>query len=128
METKKPSILISAGRGAQSSGFVSVLRGTGTRAMVIMCFQQSVQGSGFYFQWVGCPGQWGFLGFVFNGWGAGQVRVFNVHIRSTPVTGTGTGLRDRKESGEGVTGDRLHWRVQGSTSSPTAIGSRRRVV
>ena len=24
-------------------------------------------------------------------------------------------------------GDRLHWRVQGSTSSPTGVGSRRRV-
>ena len=30
--------------------------------------------------------------------------------------------------GEGVRGDRLHWRAQGSTSSPTGISSRRRVV
>ena len=28
--------------------------------------------------------------------------------------------------GGGSKGDRLHWRVQGSTSSPTGIGSRRR--
>ena len=29
-----------------------------------------------------------------------------------------------KQVGEGVRGDRLHWRVQGSTSSPTGIGSK----
>ena len=86
----------------------------------------------FIFSGLGAQGS-GFFGVFFNGWGAGQVRVFNVHIQSTPVTGTGTGLRrlsvrDRKESGEGVTRNRLLWRVQGSTSSPTAIGSRRRVV
>ena len=42
----------------------------------------------------------------------------------------GSFVRDRKNEGarEGVRGDRLHWRVQGSTSSPTGIGSRRRVV
>ena len=39
-----------------------------------------------------------------------------------PLSGTG------KKGGEGVRGDHLHWRVQGITSSPTGIGSRRRVV
>ena len=33
-----------------------------------------------------------------------------------------------KKRGDGVRGDCLHWRVQGSTSSPTRIGSRRTVV
>ena len=61
----------------------------------------------------------------------GQVSVFNVHIQSkllkrTPVTGTGTGQDRKKPKGGG--GDCLHWQVQGSTSSPTAIGSRWRVV
>ena len=37
---------------------------------------------------------------------------------------SGTG----KKKGEGVRGDCLHWWVQGSTSSPTGIGSRQRVV
>ena len=42
-------------------------------------------------------------------------------------------VRDRKINGmcggsKGGRGYRLHWRVQGSTSSPTGIGSRRRVV
>ena len=37
-------------------------------------------------------------------------------------------LQDKGEKLEGVRGDCLHWRVQGSTSSPTGIGSRRRVV
>ena len=37
-------------------------------------------------------------------------------------------VRDRKNVGEGVSENRLHWRVQGSTSSPTGIGSKRRVV
>ena len=57
---------------------------------------------------------------------SGQVRVFNVHIQSKLVPLSGT----RKKEGEGVRGGggRLHWRVQGSTSSPTGIGSRRRVV
>ena len=32
----------------------------------------------------------------------------------------------QEKRGEGVRGYRLHWRVQGSTSSPTGIGSRRR--
>ena len=42
--------------------------------------------------------------------------------------GTGTGLRrficpgQEQNRGKGVRGDRLHWRVQGSTSSPTGIG------
>ena len=42
----------------------------------------------------------------------------------------GSSVRDREKKGEGVRGGggRLHWRVQGSTSSPTGIGSRRRVV
>ena len=40
------------------------------------------------------------------------------------VSLSGTG----KKKGEGVRGDRLHWWVQGSTSSPTGICSRRRVV
>ena len=73
---------------------------------------------------------------------SGQVRSGHVvlHIESkllqrTPVTGTGTGLRrflcpgrgNGGKKGEGNKGDSLHWRVQGSTSSPTGIGSRRRV-
>ena len=33
-----------------------------------------------------------------------------------------------KKRREGVRGDGLHWRVQGSTSCPTGIGSRQRVV
>ena len=36
-------------------------------------------------------------------------------------------VRDRGKKGEGVRKDRLHWRVQDSTSSPTVVGSRRRV-
>ena len=50
----------------------------------------------------------------------------NVHIQSkpSPVLLSGQG----KKEGKGVRGDRLHWRVQGRTSSPTGIGSRRRVV
>ena len=37
----------------------------------------------------------------------------------------GSSVRDRKKKGvEGVRGDRLHWWVQGSTSSLTGIGSR----
>ena len=43
--------------------------------------------------------------------------------RPSPAPLSGTEKR-----GEGVSGDRLHWRVQGSTSSLTGIGSRRRVV
>ena len=39
-----------------------------------------------------------------------------------PLSGTG------KKEVEGVRKDRLHWRVQGNTSSPTGIGTRRRVV
>ena len=38
---------------------------------------------------------------------------------------TGSSVRDSKKR-EGVRGDRLHWRVQGSTSSPTGISSRPR--
>ena len=66
--------------------------------------------------------------------------MFNVHIQSkqsqrTPVTGTCTGLHlflcpvQEKNGGgsKGGGGGRLHWRVQGSTSSPTGIGSRWRV-
>ena len=50
-----------------------------------------------------------------------------------PVTGTGTGLRwflcpGQEKKGKGVRGDRMHWRVQGSMSSPTGISSRRRLV
>ena len=40
------------------------------------------------------------------------------------VSLSGTG----EKKGKGVRGDRLHWWVQGSTSSPTGIGSRRRLV
>ena len=65
---------------------------------------------------------------------SGHIRVFNVHIQSrllwrTLVTGTGTDLRrdKKKKGGGGNKEDRLHWRVQGSTSSPTEVGSRRRV-
>ena len=50
---------------------------------------------------------------------SGQVRVFNVHIQNK-LSGTG------KERGGG--GNYLHWRVQGSTSSPTGVGSRGRVL
>ena len=39
-----------------------------------------------------------------------------------PLSGTG------KQQKRGGGGDRLHWRVQGSTSSPTGVGSRWRVV
>ena len=53
---------------------------------------------------------------------SGQVRMFNMLIQSKPLP---VPVWDRKERGEGVRGDRLHWRVQGSTSSPTGIGSRR---
>ena len=35
---------------------------------------------------------------------------------------TGSSVQDRKKRGAGVRGDRLHWRVQGSTSSPVAGG------
>ena len=42
----------------------------------------------------------------------------------SPVPLSGTG--EKKSGGGG--GGRLYWRVQGSTSSPTGIGSRRRVV
>ena len=51
-----------------------------------------------------------------------------------PVTGTGkpTGLcwllcPGQEKKGLGVRGGGLHWRVQGSTSSPTGIGSRWKV-
>ena len=50
-----------------------------------------------------------------------------------PVVGTGTSLcrflclGQEKKRGDGVWGDRLHWRVQGSTSSLTRIGSMQRV-
>ena len=44
--------------------------------------------------------------------------------RSQVSAFAGTG----NKRGEGVRGDRLHWRVQGSMSSPTGIGSRQRVV
>ena len=37
---------------------------------------------------------------------------------SVPLSRTGN------KKGEGVRGDCLHWRVQGSTGSPTGIGSR----
>ena len=47
---------------------------------------------------------------------SGQVRVFNVHIQSKLFPG---------QEKKGVKGDRLYWRVQGSTSSPTGLGSRR---
>ena len=40
----------------------------------------------------------------------------------------GSSVRDRKKRVKVVRGDRLHWRVQGSTNSPTGIGSRQRVV
>ena len=45
---------------------------------------------------------------------------------------TGTSLRQficpgQQKGGGGSKGDHLLWRVQGSTSSPTGIGSRRRV-
>ena len=39
----------------------------------------------------------------------------------------GSSVQDRGKKGEGVGGNYLHWRVQGSTSSPTGIGNRRRV-
>ena len=35
------------------------------------------------------------------------------------VTGIGTSVWDGTNKGGGTKGDRLHWRVQGSTSSPT---------
>ena len=41
-----------------------------------------------------------------------------------PVSGTGKG-KQKRDGGGG--GGRLHWRVHGSTSSPTVVGSRRRV-
>ena len=38
----------------------------------------------------------------------------------------GSSVRDRGKNGEGDNGGyRLHWRVQGSTSIPTVVGSRR---
>ena len=46
----------------------------------------------------------------------------------------GSSVRDRRKSGEVIRGvgvgggDRMHWRVQGSKSSLTGIGSRRSVV
>ena len=44
----------------------------------------------------------------------------------------GSSVRDWKRGGggggEGVRADRLHWWVQGSTSSPTGISSRQRVI
>ena len=43
--------------------------------------------------------------------------------RLSPVPLSGTG---KKRGGDGVSGDYLHWQVQGSTSSPTGIGSRQR--
>ena len=51
-----------------------------------------------------------------------SARLSRAQVPAVPLSGT------RKEKGEGVREDRLHWRVQGSTSSPTGIGSRRRVV
>ena len=33
--------------------------------------------------------------------------------------------RTGKKRGEGMRGDHLHWRVQGSTSSPTEVSSRK---
>ena len=39
-------------------------------------------------------------------------------------------VRDKKQwggGGGGVSGNRLHWRVQENTSSPSGVGSRRRV-
>ena len=65
---------------------------------------------------------------------SGQVRVFTCTFRASccsarlsrahvPLSRTG-----RKKRGERVRGDRLLWRVQGSTSSLTGIGSRRRRV
>ena len=44
-----------------------------------------------------------------------------------PVPLSGTGDKKGGGSKEGVRGDRLHWWVQGSTSSLTGFGSRRRV-
>ena len=72
---------------------------------------------------------------------SGQVRSgqFNVHIQSKllyrmSVTGTGTGLRlflcpgqEKWWWGVGGTMECLHWRVQGSTSSPTEFGMSRRI-
>ena len=48
----------------------------------------------------------------------------------TPVTGTfaGSSVQERKKKGEGVRGNRLHWRVQKSTSNPTGVGSKQRRV
>ena len=45
------------------------------------------------------------------------------------VTGTGSSVQDREKKGGGDWGggDRRHWRGKGSMSSPTGIGSRRRV-
>ena len=46
----------------------------------------------------------------------------------TAFAGSSVWNRKKKGGGEGVRRDRLHWRVQGSTSSPTGIGSTQRVV
>ena len=65
----------------------------------------------------------------------GQVRVFKVHIQSKLsqaqiLAFTGSSVWDwgKKEGWGGSKGGRLHWRVQGNTSSPTGIGSRWTVV
>ena len=48
--------------------------------------------------------------------------------RAWVATFAGSSVQDRKKKGgEGVRGDRLHWRVQESTSSLTGDGSMRRV-
>ena len=39
----------------------------------------------------------------------------------------GSSVQDRGKKGDGVRGDHLHWRLQGSMSSLTGIGSRWRV-
>ena len=52
-----------------------------------------------------------------------SARLSRAQVPAVPLSGTGGG-----GEGGGVRGDRLHWRVQVSTSSPTGIGIRLRVV
>ena len=47
--------------------------------------------------------------------------------RAQVPTFAGSSAWDRKKRGEGMKGGCLHWWVQGSTSSPIEVGSRRRV-
>ena len=65
--------------------------------------------------------------------------MFNVHIQGklllthachvqVLVPLSGTGKKKGVCVGGGGGGGGLHWRVQGTTSSPTGIGSRRRVI